>query len=112
MAPDALDALMEYDWPGNVRELERVIQRAVTLCEGDRIEVADLPPPVGEPFLDAFGAGREGDASLRWWASRYAKLVLRRCNDNKREACRVLNISYHTLQSHLRYRPRPAHGAS
>jgi DNA-binding NtrC family response regulator len=112
IAPDALDALTEYDWPGNVRELERVIQRAVTLCEGDRIEVGDLPPPVAGPFLDAFGGDQEGDSSLRWWASRYTKLVLRRCADNKREACRVLNISYHTLQAHLRYRPRPRAGAS
>jgi hypothetical protein len=29
--------------------------------------------------------------------------VLVRCRDNKREACRVLGISYHTLQAYLRY---------
>ncbi|HEX3645464.1 MAG TPA: helix-turn-helix domain-containing protein, partial [Vicinamibacterales bacterium] len=34
---------------------------------------------------------------------RYARLVLNRCDGNKREACRVLDISYHTLQSHLRF---------
>ena len=26
-----------------------------------------------------------------------------RCNGNKREACRSLDISYHTLQSYLRF---------
>ena len=36
-------------------------------------------------------------------ASRYARLVLDRCKDNKREACRILDISYHTLQSYLRF---------
>jgi hypothetical protein len=29
--------------------------------------------------------------------------VLERCQGNKREACRVLDISYHTLQAYLRY---------
>jgi DNA-binding NtrC family response regulator len=40
---DALDLLMEYDWPGNVRELENVIERAVVLSSGPRIN-ADLIP--------------------------------------------------------------------
>jgi two-component system response regulator PilR (NtrC family) len=43
IAPEALDLLMEYDWPGNVRELENVIERAVVLSSGPRIEV-DLVP--------------------------------------------------------------------
>jgi hypothetical protein len=39
---------------------------------------------------------------MRGWASRYARLVLERCGNNKRKACRQLDISYHTLQSYLR----------
>jgi DNA-binding NtrC family response regulator len=35
-------ALEAYDWPGNVRELAHVMQRAVLLAKGERIEVADL----------------------------------------------------------------------
>ena len=40
--------------------------------------------------------------TLRAWGGRYVRLVLERCRGNKREACRVLDISYHTLQSYLR----------
>jgi DNA-binding NtrC family response regulator len=40
---DALDRLMGYDWPGNVRELENVIERAVVLTSGPKID-ADLIP--------------------------------------------------------------------
>ncbi len=40
---DALTALEQYQWPGNVRELENVIERAVVLCEDNRILTSDLP---------------------------------------------------------------------
>lgn len=39
----ALLALVQYQWPGNVRELENVIERAINIMEGDRIEPAHLP---------------------------------------------------------------------
>jgi len=39
----ALDILMNYRWPGNVRELENVIERIVTLIEGDYIDIQHLP---------------------------------------------------------------------
>lgn len=33
----ALEAISQYPWPGNIRELENAIERAVILCEDDRI---------------------------------------------------------------------------
>jgi two-component system response regulator HydG len=41
--PEALRLLTLYDWPGNVRELENVLERALVLCEGERITPLDLP---------------------------------------------------------------------
>jgi DNA-binding NtrC family response regulator len=38
----ALRALEHYDWPGNVRQLSHVIERAVTLSDGDWIDGDDL----------------------------------------------------------------------
>jgi two-component system response regulator PilR (NtrC family) len=46
IAPEALDLLMDCDWPGNVRELENVIERAVVLCTGSRIEPELIPDHV------------------------------------------------------------------
>jgi transcriptional regulator with PAS, ATPase and Fis domain len=46
------------------------------------------------------------DDTLRAWGSRYVRLVLERSGRNKRKACRALGISYHTLQSYLRYAHR------
>jgi len=41
----ALQALQQYDFPGNVRELENLLERASTLCEQQRITLADLQLP-------------------------------------------------------------------
>jgi len=35
--PKTLRMLEEYSWPGNVRQLENVIQRALILCDGDKL---------------------------------------------------------------------------
>src|SRR5207245_450991 len=37
VAPEAMQALMDYDWPGNVRELENVIERGVVLTTAPQI---------------------------------------------------------------------------
>jgi len=40
---EAINRLAEYDWPGNVRQLRNAIERAVILCEKDRISLRELP---------------------------------------------------------------------
>jgi transcriptional regulator with PAS, ATPase and Fis domain len=99
----ALEALRDYNWPGNVRELERLIERAVALAEGDAIELDDLPPQVRGEYGEVLGPSAAADDTMRGWGSRYARLVFERCGRNKRRACRMLDISYHTLQAYLRY---------
>jgi transcriptional regulator with PAS, ATPase and Fis domain len=99
----AASALSEYDWPGNVRELERLVERSVALAESDVIELDDLPPAVRGDYAAAVMPSLKRDDTMRAWGSRYARLTLDRCDGNKREACRVLGISYHTLQAYLRY---------
>jgi len=98
----AVEAMVAYDWPGNVRQLGRVLERAVALSSGPAIELEDLPVEVSKEYRDMeIESGR--DESLRAWCSRYVRLVLDRCNGNKRRACHILDISYHTLQGHLAY---------
>ena len=58
ISEEALGVLMGYEFPGNVRELQNVIEHAVVLCRGERIEPECLPtelvqgttgPDHGEP---------------------------------------------------------------
>ncbi len=46
LAPAAAEQLLGYDWPGNVRELANVMERAVALARGVRVEGEDLPDEV------------------------------------------------------------------
>ena len=64
---EALTLLSRYGWPGNVRELENALERAMVLCEENRIGAGDLaflqpgmvssvPLPAGLlPLTDALG---------------------------------------------------------
>jgi transcriptional regulator with PAS, ATPase and Fis domain len=100
----AIDALLAYDWPGNVRELERIMERAVALNSSDSVELEDLPPALLGGYGDVLLPSVRAKESMRAWGSRYARLVLERCANNKRRACRELGISYHTLQGYLKFR--------
>jgi transcriptional regulator with PAS, ATPase and Fis domain len=101
----AIDALAAYAWPGNVRELERVMERAVALAGSELLEPDDLPPALLSGYGDVLLPSMRAKETMRAWGSRYARLVLQRCENNKRRACRELGISYHTLNSYLRYQP-------
>ena len=109
LSPSVMDALIVYDWPGNVRELQRLIERAVALAEADTIELDDLPTALRGDYAEAILPSVRRHDTLRVWASRYARLVLERCGGNKREACRVLGISYHTLRAYVQL-PLPDDG--
>jgi DNA-binding NtrC family response regulator len=104
----AMEALVSHDWPGNVRQLERVIERSVALAAAPVITVADLPDDITTDYKDIWPNPSERDTSLRAWSSRYVRLVLERCQGNKRRACDVLDISFNTLKSHLEYDRRVA----
>jgi DNA-binding NtrC family response regulator len=46
MSPQARTMLVAYSWPGNVRELENFMERLSILCEGQKVEPADLPEKI------------------------------------------------------------------
>lgn len=108
LSDGAAEALLTYGWPGNVRELQRVIERAVALAPGHVVRLSDLPPELTREYAEVLHPSAARADSMRAWGSRYARLVLERCDQNKRRTCEVLGISYHTLQSYLRYRDSAA----
>lgn len=98
MEQEAIDAMGAYTWPGNVRQLGRVIERSIALATSSTITLRDLPDPIR--YAQGISSPRT-EPSLRVWSSRYVKAVLDRCQGNKRQACDILEISYHTLKSYM-----------
>ncbi|MER2517659.1 MAG: sigma-54 dependent transcriptional regulator [Candidatus Accumulibacter phosphatis] len=52
-------ALRQHAWPGNVRELENVMQRAVILAPGDRVEIDSLHLAAAAPLAPSAAPRRE-----------------------------------------------------
>lgn len=98
--PQALQTLMNYGFPGNVRELENIIERAVALCDGESISVADLPQDLQHMEVDSV----EGERllSLDETERRHIARVLDRTGHNKGLAAQILGIPRTTLWRKLK----------
>jgi two-component system, NtrC family, response regulator AtoC len=97
---DALRALLDYRWPGNVRELENVVERAVVLCDGPRIEKKHLPPTVAPS--ESRGGQPPVPGSTIAELERYAILTtLEACGGSTSKAATVLGVSPRKIQYKL-----------
>ncbi|MCS6914122.1 MAG: sigma-54 dependent transcriptional regulator [Myxococcota bacterium] len=101
--PEAARLLMEYSWPGNVRELENTIERAVVLCEGRLLTVADLPEKLtGPPPLDPLQVALQtGELSIKKTTRAIEEALIRKAlkktGGNRTSAARILEISHRAL---------------
>ncbi|HEY0875297.1 MAG TPA: sigma-54 dependent transcriptional regulator [Vicinamibacterales bacterium] len=100
VSPAAAQLLKGYGWPGNVRELRNVVERAMLLAEGDRLEVQDFGMlsgglAGGDPFeLPAAGVNLEElERSL-------VQQALRRASGNQTKAAALLGLN----RDQIRYR--------
>ncbi len=109
--PEAEARLLAHRWTGNVRELDNLMQRALILCDGERISVSDIHfelvdgespapaalTPTGE---DASGKGRLTD-DLRSVEEQMILDALRHGNGSRKQAAEILGISPRTLRHKL-----------
>jgi two-component system response regulator HydG len=99
----ALQVLDEYAWPGNVRELEHVVERAVILAAGTRIDAGDLPPTLRQPPVRTTGEVSVPAGCSLEEVERLAILQTLELTDwNKRQAAKILGIHRPTLYNKLR----------
>jgi DNA-binding NtrC family response regulator len=95
VSPGALKLLQAYEFPGNARELANIIERAVIVARGARLEVGDLPGSLN----DAVKAKRNREArlTLAQLEATYIADMLEATRGNKTECARLLGISRKNL---------------
>ena len=95
----AMDTLMAYAWPGNVRELENLIERAVIVSRGNRLELGDwFPKTVTLPE-------QRGLVSLEENERRHIQEALDETSgrvSRDKGAAKILDINPHTLLSRMK----------
>jgi DNA-binding NtrC family response regulator len=102
ISPDALQVLTAYHWPGNVRELQNVIERACALAQGPLLHISDihldtLRTKAGVPNDNFLPPGM----TLEQWEDEMIREALKRANNNKSQAARLLGLSRNALRYRL-----------
>jgi two-component system response regulator FlrC len=97
--PAALDRMMDHVWPGNCRELENVIQRALLLHAGARIDVADLS--IDTATTAAAELPRSLVAAARSAEAQAIRAALEEADGHRLRAAQRLGISERTLRYRL-----------
>ena len=117
MSTTLIDAFARYDFPGNIRELENMIKRVVVL-ESENSILADLDRKQNvesggcsalQLLLDEIEE-TAGDVPLREVGRRMAQQaeretierILVRTSWNRKQAAKLLNVSYKTLLQKIR----------
>jgi len=101
--PAAIRALSAYPFPGNVRELENILERAMTLCEGNVIRAEDLHLP--QPSGDTGVATPAGEPLPEYLGELEREAILQALEEthwNRTAAARKLGITFRALRYRLK----------
>lgn len=103
VSEEAVAVLEQNEWKGNVRELENLLERAINICRGSRIEVSHLPEAYTGP---ARSLPREDGQTpyiptLEAMEKSMIERALRHFGGNISKTSRVLDISRNTLYNKI-----------
>lgn len=106
ISPQVMRLFNNYSWPGNVRELKNIIERAMNMCLGNRIELNDLGDFVDEGFgfeIDGnlFSEKDPLEKAREIAEQKVIAKALELCKGNKNKTAELLKISRTTLYNKL-----------
>ena len=104
LTASARNVILASSWPGNVRQLESAIERAILLCEGNEIDVEDLPIEIRQQGSPAsafnFKLPPEG-ISFEEVEKSFIIQAMEQTGWNITRAAKLLGLSFRTLQYRL-----------
>jgi two-component system response regulator PilR (NtrC family) len=109
VTPEAMKVIQSYDYPGNVRELENIVEHAVTMASGPRIDVGDLPrlrqtvaPGASDGAEVAIpDEGFDLDRALADYERVIVLKALEQSGGVRKRAARLLGITFRSLRYRL-----------
>ncbi|MHC5157163.1 MAG: sigma-54-dependent transcriptional regulator, partial [Planctomycetota bacterium] len=101
----AMRAMMSFSWPGNIRQLRNVVRAMVAMCDGDTLDLRDLPSEVSRVRQLQAPTALTGDYSQDEMAGRpleevereHIRRTLELTGQNRAEAAKILQIGERTL---------------
>lgn len=94
----ALERLQTYDFPGNVRELENILERAVTLSDGQRITTGELQLRGTQLAPAAAGAGTRLELHVEEVEKQAIREALGKTGGNKTKAAALLGMTFRQIR--------------
>ena len=107
VSPEALEALKSHNYTGNVRELINILQRAITMCEGNTIQVDDLmleqiSVKDSEPSMGERDEDQTLDTYIEDIEKKMLEDALKKARYNKTRAAELLGISFRSFRYKLK----------
>ena len=104
ISDSAMTILCAYEWPGNIRQLRHGIRTMVVMCDGDLLDIRDIPPEImrrrqlsGASVIESQPSSSLAGRSLTDLERQAIADTLSETEGNREKAAKILGIGERTL---------------